>query len=536
MKKFILVINDGGSNFRCSIYNSENLELLDSKSFPSDVFKGKDGLLYNDIPETIEKVMDFLTKSKFTKEIKVIVPVVRGATVEMLDVNCNLINQSNGIQSYANEFKEDVDKIFDEISPPQQRYFYVGSDMKGGLILARTIIFWANDRKELIRDAKSICFLPEIIGSFFIEKNKELKIPAEFTYLACHTGLFDFKRKTWSKIAKRIDKFLYNKIGRKLIGDLIPEKISLSYDILGYVSKEVSCKTGLSSGTVVLHGIHDSTSADIPIINSFLKDKRKGGLVHFQGGSFGMARYITGEKGEIILPPDGKGILIQGDLFGNPVITAMTPTGYEFSYYQELFKRKLGIEEPRGKFDIEFLSNIIKNGEYFIIPGSRKLGRGTGQFPDAVGRVIEPYGESELGESIYQEKSGKLAYYTLNLSTAIQAFAGIKTVIGRKKLPIIISGGAGKNEIFVSLLSTLLDENKVFSILNKEGENLLETASCGGAILGKSYLEGKKSPYEIDINILGYKLREIPRLKIDFAHFKNYTDKFLSFCLTKIKL
>jgi hypothetical protein len=520
-----LVINDGGTNFRCCIYDAEDLKLLEYKNFPSSIFKGKDGIFYNDIPLTLEKVIKFLKKCKLSKYIKLIVPVVRGSTLDILDKNNNLISQKNGIQSYVNEFPEIVNKTFDKISPPLERYFYVGSDMKGGLIPARTIIFWGLKRRKLLKRASSICFLPELIGSFFLEKNKDIKINPEFTYLACHTGLFDFEKKTYNKIAKRIDKFLFNKTGRRLIGDLFPKKISLSYEPLGFISKEISLKTSLPPDAVVLHGIHDSTSADILIINIFSKKEKDKEIVHFQGGSFGMARYIIGEKRKINIPPDKKGILIQGDIFGNPVITAMTPTGYEYNYYQKLFKKR-GISEPKGEIDLKLLSKIVEEKKYFIIPGSRKLGKETGQFPHSKGRIIEGEKETKYGNSLYQDTSGKLAYYVLNLSTAIQAYFGIREVIGDKKIPIIISGGAVKNEIFIILLSTLLKENNVFCIIDKENNVVSETASIGGAILGKSYLE-KKSPYELDLSNLNYKLKEIPKLNLPFL--KKYVEKFLSF-------
>lgn len=526
MKNLALVINDGGTNFRCCIYELATLNLMEYQSFPSSIFKGKDGLFYNDIPLMIRKLIKFLKNSEFKKNIKFIIPVVRGSTVDILDENYELVREKNGIQSYVNEFPEIVNKTFDKISPPSERYFYAGSDMKGGLIPARTIIFWALERKNFLKKAKTICFLPELIGSFFIDK-KISEINPEYTYLACHTTLFDFEKKNYSKIARKIDRFIYQKIKRKLIGDLLPEKISFSFEAVGYISPEVSRSTGISPDTVVLHGIHDSTSADILIINLSCGERE---IVHFQGGSFGMARYIT-KRRKIDIPPVKEGILIQGDVFGNPVITAMTPTGYEYSYYQNLFKKR-GIPEPdENEIDIKFLSKIIEESEYFIIPGSRKLAKGTGQFPHSRGRIVEKGKEYKYGNFLYSDKTGKLAYYTLNLSTAIQAYSGIKTLIGEKNIPVIISGGAAKNLIFVNILSLLLYRNKVFWIVDRKNRPLLETASIGGAILGKSYLE-KKSPYEIDLSNSGYKLKEIPKLNINLSSLKKYVEKFFTYLIS----
>ncbi len=557
MKNLILVINDGGSNFRCFIYNSEDLNPVEKPLiFPSSVFQGNDGYLYNDIPDTIKLIINKLPKFKYTNKIKIIVPVVRGATIDLLDNNLKLLRKVTdiktgkkrvGVQSYSSPLSAESHKAFNEIASPEERYYFVGSDMNNGLIPARTIIDWVIKKPQLLKTARYIAFLPEIIGSFFIDNNRKNFSP-EITYTACHTCLYDFKEKDWSNIAKKIDRFVYQKIGKRLIGNLIPQKIKFSYDELGKISSEIATKTKINKSATILHGIHDSTSGDIPIIANFLAlNLPEKNLLHFQAGSFGMARYIqmteefkpkckkgNKELNNISLPENGlhKGILLQGDFFGNRVITAMTPIGYEFAFYKELFSKRLGFkfENKYEQINIDLISKILKKG-YFIIPGSRKLGKNTGQFPNAKGRIIEPEDkDSKTKNSIYDDKTGNLAYYTLNLSTAIQAFIGIKTIINNKKMPIILSGGGAKDKLFTKILTTLLEGYKVFIIKTKDGNIASETASDGGAMVGKAYLEGKKSPYLVDISKMDYKLEQVFPLGIEKKLLNDYIEKFIQHC------
>jgi sugar (pentulose or hexulose) kinase len=96
----------------------------------------------------------------------------------------------------------------------------------------------------------SILNYPQYFGYLFTGKKG-----AEPTYVGCHTYLFDFDKKEYSSVARKLG-----------IVEKLPPVIARSWEVLGTVTPRVAAETGLPPDCVVTMGIHDSNSSLLPYL------------------------------------------------------------------------------------------------------------------------------------------------------------------------------------------------------------------------------------------------------------------------------
>ncbi len=526
-----------------------------------------------DIPEAVTDLVSRLGRFDGVKNISTIVPIARGATVNLMADNGSMHPWGSsdmarhgdkdyhrrGILSYLNKFTQPeeiiesyrdrlANVVFDKLMSPKERYFQLGLPVNfdGGLIPGRSILALALETGYLQDFPNTrFAFGPEILARHFVVKpfvDVQSDIGPERTYLCCHTGLWDFETKGWSSLARSIDDHLQSACERRLIGDLIPEKFSNSWDTFATVGQsKLDINVDLlkidpnifAPNTNVLVGIHDSTSADIPVIAAFKAEYGDEEFIHFQAGSWGMARVI-GRKGKVVLPEEGftRSVLLQGDLYGNAVLTALTPTGNEFNYYvgeaddegkKGIMLEELGLEKiakyenPKDVYDK--LTDMISDNKVFITPGIEGLTKGTGPFPDSVGEIIDP------DNQIYKDKSGLTAYVALNLEAAINAVKGIELVSQGSRSKVVLSAGGAADPLFRQLLATLMPDREVLILKDQEGKVITETTAHGGIALALANQQGKH-PYDVDLSKLGYKFEIVKPMGKRIEQLAHYREKY----------
>ena len=538
-RNLVLIYNDGLTGSRIDIGDINTMRLLPRRTVwekPSGKFTGKDGIEYFDIPEVAQALMSEMEHYGARNEITRIVGIFRGATIGLLDDNAHLVPKSvmqehttdtnrQGIWSYFNQFSEETEQALDAIMSPRKRYEIYGlpKNLPGSLIPGRTLVGLATDHPELMKQASRAALLPELFASLVAEPG--FRQGTEPTYACCHTGLWSYKTKGWSELAAKIDAYCFDKTGKHLSGpENAPSDFINSWETIGVINQKLAKETHLESTVQILCGGHDSSMADVPVIA--LMKQRFGDdveFVHFQAGSWGMPRLI-GRKFEG-LPEDGfdKSVMLQGDLYGNPVPTVLTPTGNEFAHYastepgkEGVFVKKLG-HKLSNNVCIQDVMNVIIS-DLYVTPGA--AAQGIGPFPYATGKIFDQ-------QAILDDLSGTRAYVALNLETAICTVAGIELVAGKDPIKVVLSAGAAADPLYRTLVASLMPKSEVYCIMDN-GKVVTETAAYAGLVLAKANAD-KVHPYQIEASELG-KIEMInpePQFK-RFLHL--YRQKFEKRC------
>jgi sugar (pentulose or hexulose) kinase len=334
----------------------------------------------------------------------------------------------------------------------------------GSLInLAKLIYFVKKHWPDKFKTVWKYLNYPQYFGYLFTGK-----IGADPTYTGCHTYLFDFDKKTYSTVAEKLG-----------ITDLLPEKISRSWEILGTVSESVSRETGLSTDCIVTMGIHDSNSSLLPYLVKGYKN-----FVLNSTGTWCVAMHPS--KAVSFKPQEiGKLVFFNLDAFFNPVKTSIFMGGLELETYRTLFTDITG-RSDFPTFDHNRYTKILAEKKLFILPS---VVRGTGLFPTARPKVIED-GKEFLLEDIRAKKAipsffsdFDTACAVLNISLALQTMTALDMAGFKGEGDIFTEGGFRKNDAYNILLSALFPQSRATTT------NLSEATAFGAALLARAALD-----------------------------------------------
>jgi hypothetical protein len=515
MAGLIAVITDGLGSTRLDIYDSETMRMLprrDGWSRAGDVIASSDGRLWFDWPDIIGGFLEELRAFERAGEIERLVPIARGAVVGLFDRSGRLApalvedysgaSRLGGVVSYFSATDPATDEIFNRMASPAERYAMYGvpPNFVGYAVPGWAIADLAALHPESVAEAGGVALGPELLARLVCgEATPADRSGLELTYLMCHTGLW--KNNDWSPLAGDIDRFVQERTGRKLIGDLMPREPGRSTDIFDYAEPGPG-PDGSPIRIGVLKGGHDSTLGDVPVVAAGGRAFGGREFVHFQAGSWGMARLVGGEGRELPKEGFGKHVMYQGDLDGRPVLTALAPTGIEFQNYggvgpagKGVFLLELGLDSLPGSFHPEKLREVIAAREIVVTPG---VAQGTGPFPDSGSEVIGV-------DQVYADRSGELAHIALNLMTSVMSVTSIDLVAPGPRIPVILSAGGAADQLFRLLMASLMPERDVYFIEDDSGEPVTETTSAGGFLVGLENLKGTPA-YSLDVSDIGYRL------------------------------
>jgi hypothetical protein len=516
MAGLIAVITDGLGSTRLDIYDSESMRMLPRRegwSRAGEVIASSDGRLWFDWPDVIGQFLQELRAFERASEIERLVPIARGAVVGLFDRSGRLAPaqvedysgaaRRGGVVSYFNLTDPGTDEIVNRMASPAERYAMYGvpPNFVGYAVPGWAIADLAALYPESIAEAGGVALGPELLARLVCgEATPADRSGLELTYLMCHTGLW--KDNAWSPLAEDVDRFVQDKTGRRLIGDLMPREPGRSTDIFDFAEPGQG-PDGAPIRIGVLKGGHDSTLGDVPVVAAGGRAFTGRQFIHFQAGSWGMARVVGGD-GSIGLPAEGFGkhVMFQADLDGRLVLTALAPTGIEFQNYggeglagKGVFLRELGLDSLPTRFDLETLRGIIAAREIFVTPG---VAQGTGPFPDSASEVIGM-------DEVMADRSGGLAHIALNLMTSVMSVTSIDLVAPGPRVPVILSAGGAADPLFRLLMASLMPEREVYYIEDDSGKPVTETTSAGGFLVGLENLKGTPA-YSIDVSAIGYRL------------------------------
>jgi len=314
------------------------------------------------------------------------------------------------------------------------------------------------------------------------------EVAADYTYLGCHTYLWDFENWNYSPVA--------DKLG---VRNLMPASTRQPWDVLGTITTAVAEKTGLPKDTIVTTGIHDSNASLIPYLLTTTSD--------FTLNSTGTWCVAMHPSDSVSFTEDelGKTVFYNLSAFGTPVKTSILSGGLEFETYTQILQ-KLNKVDYFPELNIPLYQRAIRQQQHFIFPS---ILRGTGQFPDSSPRVYEE-GEFYTLEEI--QKGARVpnfffdypaAYAVLNLSLAIQSKVALERVGAKDGQQIFTEGGFRNNPDYNTLISA------TFPGASISLSNMGEATSYGAAIVGAVAYE-KRPPKEL-----------AERVQIDAHAFRN---------------
>ncbi|RLG11787.1 MAG: hypothetical protein DRN64_00920 [Thaumarchaeota archaeon] len=382
------------------------------------------------------------------------------------------------IISYNQDIEPEVRREFYErFGSPLELYKITGTPPYGRLIVAGLQIYWFRRRfPEIFGKVDRILFLPQYLLYWLSGLEA-----GEVTSIGCHTYLYDLRSMDWSVVARDLE-----------VDKRSPDLVNV-WDEVGTFDLD-------GSRVVAAPGIHDSNASILP----FALEGRDALVA--STGTWCVFMYPRAEFD----PKPGdldRDVVYYVNPYKKPVRSSRFAGGYEHDHYVKLIENRFGVD-PRGMgLDPEILSEIISGRRDFVAPG---LIEKTGQFQRSKPRII--------GGGF--EKSAKYAYHVLILSLAIQSRIAIDLISEGRRPEVIVLGGFANNEIYLQMLSALLQENRVFKSM------FPETTGLGAAICCKCAIEGAR-PEDVRAKP---PLMEVPKPEIDLDKLEKYVSAFVEVC------
>jgi sugar (pentulose or hexulose) kinase len=332
----------------------------------------------------------------------------------------------------------------------------------------------------------------------------------EGTYIGCHTYLWDQLENKLSSVAEGLG-----------IRDMMPRKLSNSWDIMGRISEEFACKTGLNRDVIVTMGIHDSNSSLLPY---FVKKGETGFVLN----STGTWCVLMNPVKQYAFAPEelGKMVFFNISAFKNPVKTAIFLGGQEFEIWSGILMDLHGIKEI-PQYNEELYRSILREKNAFLLP---ELSPGSGQFPFSKARIVEngkeyPYtdivkaagniSDSPLPKSFKNYERG---IALLKISLVMQTFTALDRIGFVPGMELFTEGGFRKDTAYNTLVSAYYPDNPVYL------SDIAEATAFGAAITAKMALTGKPlSDMSKDFEIAYQKVK-----KTNIPEIRSYRDAWLT--------
>lgn len=463
--RFVAVIDIGKTNKKIHVYD-ESLGLVDSRSRSFESVE-QDGVPWIPSGEVEEWLLDNLSALGSRYDIGMISITTHGATFACVDESGEL---AIPIIDYTHEPGDAFhDEFYERCGSRTDLQRETATLVLPALVnVAQGVYFLQKTRPDEWSRVKHILFYPQYLAFRLTGR-----IAADFTYVACHTYLFDFQAMGYSAVADRLE-----------IRGLLPPSIEDAGTILGRLDPAIAGRTGLSPTTPVTLGVHDSNSSLLP----YLLKKTGEDFIVNSTGTWCVAMHPE-ERVVFAEEEIGKAVFYNMSALRKPVKTSILMGGLEFDTYTSVLKRRFGLREFPD-FDPKIYRDVVQQAREFILPA---VVRGTGQFPDSVARVID-HDESFLLEEIQSGtrvpelfSNARRALAVLNLSLAIQTITALERVGLAPGVTVYTEGGFRSNRDYNALLATLAPES-VFKL-----SGIAEATSFGAALLGRAALEGRPS-------------------------------------------
>jgi sugar (pentulose or hexulose) kinase len=469
MEHAIVVFDVGKTNKKLLVYD-ESLKLLTSsfQSFPTRML---DGVEVEPIDEIVSWFLETLGELAREYPVRAVSVTTHGAALVCLDENDEF---SVPVVSYTHE-PEHAEQLHND-------FFELAGSRDRLQVETATI-----ELQPLVNPAKLIFFLQRTYPEDFQRTRRILLYPqyfayllsgtpvADYTYVGCHSYLWDFSRKDWSHVADSLG-----------VRGMLPDRIVAPWEPVGSVKPEIARTYGLGEDTVVSAGIHDSNASILPYLlkesNDFVLNSTGTWCVAMRP-----AQEVRFEASEV-----GKAVFYNQSAFGDPIKTSILIGGLEFDTYTELIGSRGTDEAP----DPDLYRRIVAEKRQFILPSVLK---GVGQFPTSDPRVVEdgtvyPLADIQAGRKrppMFDDPAVALA--VLNISLAIQSRIALQRVGLQDGETIYIEGGFRNNQAYTSLLAAFFPGSRTALT------TLEQATSFGGAMVAHAALTGTPPPLMTDM-------------------------------------
>ncbi len=494
MNYHIAVLDIGKTNKKIVIYNS-GLEMVDSvfREFPPVM---RDGLPIEQTAETATWLIQQLAQFAKTYNIKAISCTTHGAAAVCVDATGTI---TVPVVDYTYEPGEAFHKeFFAKTAPPVTLQQETATLELSGLInLSQQIYFLQKTFPAQFEKTTYIVPYPQFFGMVLTGKAS-----TDYTYLGCHTYLWNPKKEELSSVPHTLG-----------FADKIPTNRGDSADILGTITKEVATKTGLSPDTIVTYGAHDSNASLVP----YLVATKNTDFVLNSTGTWCVAMHPTKE---IAFEPEelGKPVFYNLSVQNQPIKTTILMGGREIDHYIRILQ-KLHNTKDWPEHKMELYQEVLTERKVFVVPA---VVPGTGVFPESEPGVLEdgtwyPLEAIESGRAVPPVfKHIDKALAALTISVALQTEVALRMTGIKAGFPIYLEGGFRKNTGYTALLTALLPENPLYLTSMKEA------TSFGAAMLGKSAVEQtplEKMAEKVEIQFVSMN-------KANFAHLDDFSKAF----------
>ncbi|MEI6055845.1 MAG: hypothetical protein WCR55_07280 [Lentisphaerota bacterium] len=514
--KTIIVPCDGATNIKLNSYDFDTLKELSSVATETPTAKIS-GMNFNSSVEEFEWFDSAILKlPEDCRNAVAISAVSRGASAGLIGKNNELLDCADGRHTlaYTQHYSSETDKKFAELCGDEIDFFIESgsiSTLPGSLTLIKRLLFEELERPHILEKAEQLATYPTLMSGHFLGKNylQSSKLAGnEHSYWMCHSGARNINAIPGAK-SRVCDK-------KKSFRRLLPEHSHLAYKKVGIVPTEKTKSLRIPDMTIVMPGGHDTCFSHIPITSSFYQNfpKMKGKpFIHLEIGTWTMGALI-GAFTPLTKDMFGKGVIVQGTVDGNPVLTTMYAGGSDFKYLKQQTEARGLSFETKDAYKI--LSDVLTDNNCFVLPNVNPTNRGHGPFPALKGKIVNEK---------YFFSSGEKAFILANLMSSLVASYHIGLISDDKNVPIVITGGGAKGKLFGDILSSLTNR-EVYTIYTPYGEPLVETTSLGAAIVGKAgYLN--IHPYEADISGLGITYKKSTPFEPVLSHnLKMYTVRY----------
>lgn len=289
------------------------------------------------------------------------------------------------------------------------------------------------------------------------------RFAVEPTYVGNHSYLWDYARKDWSEV------------GRRLGADtLFGGPMRAPWETLGPLSESWMRECGIDSQCKVAVGIHDSNANLLP----YLAREESEFLLNSTGTWCVLMRPATSPA--LSDRQIAAGVFLNQSAFAGPVLTGLLPAGMEY----EAFAKLAPFADAQ---DEECLARVIADRDLFLIPGTLP---DVPVFPGAEPGLIVGVRRFTLDDLTSGAASGVIGtlrqryFAALNLALALATKRALAHLDAPRGTRAYIEGGFASNLQYCRLVATLCPGFDWMLTSMKEG------TAFGAALCGWSAAEG----------------------------------------------
>jgi len=514
----IVVPVDGATNIKLEALDFDSLTTVFSLVTDSPTTE-VDGRVYNSSEDECAWYDECIRKLPGQqRSVRVIAPVARGASGGLIGGDNTLIEvPGKGLTlSYTQEYSPQVEDAFRSLAGTDEKFYCeTGSILSfpGSMTLLKRFVFEEHERPELVERAAYFGTYGIVLSGHFLGGDylRAARLAGnEHGYWMCHSGSRNINKQpgTPSSAARTIPSF----------NALVPHLPARVYVPLGRMPEWKASSLGINGDLLVIPGGHDTCMSHIPVMTACYRSLGTSPdlpILHIDAGSWTMIARIGGQ---LDLPPDGykRGIMVQGTVDGEPVVTSIYGGGNDFRYLQVLSEQRIG-GFGGNRADERLLLETASAADCFALPNINPMNHNTGPFPGVKGRIVN--------EPAFFESPVK-AYTVANLTTALVTVFQIELMAGNELSPVILTAGGAKDPLYGRLIATLTGRT-VYALFDRNGNALTETTTLGAAIAGKAAFLGIH-PYMVDMAALETTFRELPPFRVEIGNaLRRYRERFM---------